>query len=138
MYVGPTPNLQALSFILEIETIETTNQLLLHAGPLERYDRTVDEFFKLSHNELTEPGFVGNDLTLVSMRTTRRAVTDTRRTYKTRKGFFTVAEVVKIIEKFERIDRPKSEWFGGIDCHHIFFEGIHQEAGNSFYVRWGS
>ena len=52
---------------------------------------------------------------------------------------FTVSEVVKAVEKFERVDRPKSKWFGGIDCHHVFFEGLCPNAEkNAFCIRWGS
>ena len=32
------------------------------------------------------------------------------------------------IVQFEKLDRPKSLWFGGVDCHqthHVFFEGIY-------------
>ena len=49
---------------------------------------------------------------------------ETKKTFRTTKGFFTIADVVNNICVFEMIDRPKSKWFGGIDAHHIFFENM--------------
>ena len=36
---------------------------------------------------------------------------------------FTVQDLVDAVVAIERNERPKRQWFGGIDCHHIFFEG---------------
>ena len=38
-------------------------------------------------------------------------------------GYFTAKEVVDAVVAFEKNDLPKSYWFGGLDCHRIFFEG---------------
>ena len=113
----------------------------LHAGPLERFDRALNEHIELTRDEVNQPGFIGSELPLESIWKTRdgRTVAETRRTFKTQKGFFTVSEVVKAVEKFERVDRPKSKWFGGIDCHHVFFEGLRPNAEkNAFCISWGS
>ena len=153
--MGPTPKMQSVQFLLHIQTTNTSPQrgpLLnrfeepdseiksIRVGPLGRYDRDLNENMALTAAEKKEPGFVGDKLTLDSKRHGRdgRIVTKTRKTYKTRKGFFTIAEVAKIVEKFEAIDRPKSRWFGGIDCHHIFFEGLYPTATDGFCVCWGS
>ena len=59
--------------------------------------------------------------------------------YRNTLGFFTVVEVVAIIVEFERIDRPKSQWFGGIDCHHVSFEGLRLNSnsdGDAFCISW--
>lgn len=50
---------------------------------------------------------------------------------------FTVSELLAAIAKTERQTRDQSEWFEGVDVHHIFFEGIHQEDG-IWQARWGS
>jgi hypothetical protein len=34
--------------------------------------------------------------------------------------------------------RPKTKWSGGIDCHHIFFEGLHHVEGKGYRIFWGS
>jgi len=51
---------------------------------------------------------------------------------------FTVREVLAAIEETERQTRGSSEWFGGIDVHHVFFEGLEQEDDNCWQILWGS
>lgn len=157
--IGPTPKLQSLCFILQINTTNTSPQqgmlmnrfeeedsevVSISAGSVERYNRELNEFIELTHEEKQEAGFMGKELTLESVWKTmdsppRIVKKTTRRTYKTRNDFFSIAEVVKIVEKFERIDRPKSKWFGGVDCHHVHFEGLRLNSeGDAFAICWGS
>ena len=126
---GPTPMLRSLNFVVHVETTNTSPQrgmllnrfeepdsemVSLNAGPLERFDDALNEHIELKRDELKQPGFIGSELPLDSIWKTRdgRTVAETRRTFKTRKGFFTVSEVVKAVEEFERVDRPKSKWNG--------------------------
>lgn len=54
---------------------------------------------------------------------------------------FRVRDILAAIEELEWITRPQSEWFGGIDVHHIFFEGLKPAfvgASDCFEYRWGS
>ncbi|ORY50487.1 hypothetical protein BCR33DRAFT_762794 [Rhizoclosmatium globosum] len=53
-------------------------------------------------------------------------------------NFFTVRDMVDIVEAFEREFRVKSDWFGGVDAHHIFYEGFFQYEDGSFGISWGS
>lgn len=46
----------------------------------------------------------------------------TCRTYNNDKGYFTIAEVIDAIVEFERVDRPQSEWLGGVKCNHIYLD----------------
>ena len=134
---GPTPALQSLSFVLVIGTTDTappySEITYLDASEnLTRYDETAEEHIELTRDEQAEPGYVGDTLVLESENTTRQI-------YNNDKGFFTVAEVVAHIVEFERIDRPKTEWFGGIDCSHVFFEGIRLNSdGDAYRILWGS
>lgn len=152
---GPTPALQELQFNLLIETTNTSPQhgtLLnrfeepdstitsLQAGTLEYYDRARDELVQLT-TELHKPAYVGKKLVLESVWRTRegRIVDSTRCEYNNDKDHFTVKEVVQRIVDFERTDRPKSKWFGGIDCHHVYFEGLCPNSKrDAFCIRWGS
>jgi hypothetical protein len=52
--------------------------------------------------------------------------------------FFTVQELLKAVAETERQTRDKSEWFGGVDVHHVFFEGIHQGDDGVWKIYWGS
>jgi len=51
--------------------------------------------------------------------------------------YFTVKSLLDAVEETERQTRGKTEWFGGIDVHHIYFEGIHCEEGQRL-IFWGS
>lgn len=52
--------------------------------------------------------------------------------------YFTVQDLLAAIEETERRTRGESKWFGGIDVHHIFFEGIHAIADDVYEISWGS
>jgi hypothetical protein len=50
---------------------------------------------------------------------------------------FTVRDLATAIAKTERDSREHGEWLGGVDVHHIFFEGIELEDG-AWTICWGS
>jgi|HubBroStandDraft_6_1064221.scaffolds.fasta_scaffold107815_2 hypothetical protein len=50
---------------------------------------------------------------------------------------FTVRDLADAIAKTEHAGRGSSEWFGGIDVHHVFFEGIEEDDG-VWSISWGS
>ena len=50
---------------------------------------------------------------------------------------FTVKDLLDAVELTERATRHKSNWFGGIDTHHVYFEGISERDGK-FEINWGS
>ena len=51
---------------------------------------------------------------------------------------FSVQDLLKAVEDTERQSRPNSEWFGGVDVHHIYFEGIHESGAGVWEIQWGS
>lgn len=51
---------------------------------------------------------------------------------------FTLGDVLAAITETERKTRHQSEWFGGIDVHHRFFEGIALEKDGVWRIYWGS
>ena len=51
---------------------------------------------------------------------------------------FTVRDLIAAIEKTERETRPKGKWFGGIDVHHVFFEGLSRGEDGTWSINWGS
>jgi hypothetical protein len=53
-------------------------------------------------------------------------------------AFFTVRELLQAVEETERRTRAQSEWLGGVDVHHVFFEGIHHDQGDIWEIYWGS
>lgn len=52
--------------------------------------------------------------------------------------FFTVRELLQAVEETERQTRDRSKWFGGIDVHHCYFEGMRLDKDGSWHIRWGS
>lgn len=53
-------------------------------------------------------------------------------------SFFTVRDLLRAVEETERRTRDRSEWLGGIDVHHVFFEGIHPDGDDVWEICWGS
>ena len=55
---------------------------------------------------------------------------------------FTVRALFEAIAKFEAVSRPQTEWFGGVDTHHVFFEGLYEQlevgALHRYGISWGS
>lgn len=50
----------------------------------------------------------------------------------------TIRQFVDAIVDFEKFSRPKYEWFGGIDCHHIFYEMLYPNDDGTHSIFWGS
>ena len=51
---------------------------------------------------------------------------------------FTVRELLRAVEETERRARPRSQWFGGIDVHHVCFEGLYLWDAGVWTILWGS
>ena len=51
---------------------------------------------------------------------------------------FTVRDLAKAVEETERHARGDTEWFGGVDVHHRFFEGIRMDEAGVWHISWGS
>ena len=158
---GPTPYLESLNFELYLETSKPEKQtgLLLNRfedkgskllnisiagdGPM-RWDDNIEDFIEC---DLQEKGFIGKELTLCNRYFDKKKgknkeiISETVSTITNDVGYFTCAEVVDHILEFEKCDRPKTEWFGGIDCHHTHFEGLcpnRGEWGDGYNICWGS
>ncbi|KAJ3048900.1 hypothetical protein HK097_010108 [Rhizophlyctis rosea] len=62
-----------------------------------------------------------------------------KKTFRAANGkWFSVRELVGVVEKWEQEDRVRSDWFGGVDAHHIFFEGVEIGDDGFAFVAWGS
>jgi hypothetical protein len=51
---------------------------------------------------------------------------------------FTVRDLAAAIAETERQTRGGTLWDGGIDVHHIYFEGIELEGDGVWFISWGS
>ncbi|WP_460720474.1 hypothetical protein [Nocardia heshunensis] len=52
--------------------------------------------------------------------------------------WFTVRDLAAAIAETETTTREQSQWFGGTDVHHTFFEGIEKRADGVWEISWGS
>lgn len=53
-------------------------------------------------------------------------------------SYFTVRELLHAVEETERRTRSQSEWLGGVDVHHVFFEGVEPGEDGVWEICWGS
>jgi len=79
---------------------------------------------------------IAEDMRSVSPRLIKKRFTNKR-------GYFTIKEMVAIILRFERLVRSNKScprWFGGIDCHNIFYGGMAPcgSTRGTYAVFWGS
>ena len=51
---------------------------------------------------------------------------------------FTLQDIIDTIVGAETLFRPHSDWFGGIDTSHTFFEGFSRLGDHTFSISWGS
>jgi hypothetical protein len=103
----------------------------------DKHDSYKHELLKLTEEELNQTGFIGDEITVSD----GNRGGDTEITYLSKDGQFTVLELVKVIVEFEKVARSNSDWFGGVDTHHRFFEGISSFTHDGAVVhtiRWGS
>lgn len=94
-------------------------------------------FVSLTPQQLNQIGYSGSEITLVENRSKYHK--GFSHTFKNSNGF-TVQELFKALETFEKGARPRSMWLGGIDAHHVCFGGFEKIKGteNSFTVVWDS
>lgn len=52
--------------------------------------------------------------------------------------YFTVRDMIAAVIATEAQTRGQTEWFGGIDLHHVFFEGIYRNGDGGWRIAWGS
>ena len=152
--VGPTAEMRKLSWILNLtfDREDIRHGMLMNRfidpqakmvsvghGILTFYDADAEEHIELTPAQKKRPGFIGSTMTLYNQWSDQdgNVTGETKKTFRNTKGFFTIAEVVKKICEFETIDRPKSKWFGGVDAHHVFYEGMSKKE-KGYTISYGS
>lgn len=98
----------------------------------EYYDRETGEVRPLTPAELERVVFRGRSIQL-------RSEDGEPVTHHAPNGeHFTVTELLRAVEETERQTRGQSEWFGGVDVHHVYFEGVHPAEDGAWEICWGS
>lgn len=52
--------------------------------------------------------------------------------------YFTVKQLWECVSHYESVTREFSDWLNGIDCHHIFYEGLTAADDGTLFAHWGS
>lgn len=136
-----------LSGVLRIELSEPTERVVeslenRKATPSAvivslRLEATVfenDDFRALTAGELERVVLVQSEVVLRSLRSDGRAI----RHSAPNGVHFTVRDLLGAVEETERQTRGDSDWFEGVDVHHVFFEGITLEKDGVWHIHWGS
>ena len=112
----------------------------IYCNEITYYDKELEEQVPFTQEELDVPAFIGSEISLSSVRFDRKGkkVTASHMSFCNHAGYFTIQEMVDMVVEFEKVDRPKTCWFGGIDAHHIYFEGLRKEKDGSYRILWGS
>lgn len=143
-----THHMKAMRFSLEIETTNTlpNNGPLLNRfeAPDSRikriravgpgyYDSAQEDHIPYTLEQLKDmPGYTADRMVLINDETKFVKVF-------IKEGGFSCLDVIKNIVAFEKRDRPNTEWFDGIDCHHIYYEGMrYDKKTQSLRISWGS
>ena len=51
---------------------------------------------------------------------------------------FTVRDLATAVEETERRGRGETAWLGGVDVHHVYFEGVELDGRGVWNIAWGS
>ena len=95
-----------------------------------------DEIVNLNVDELNEICYEDKEITFVTQKSQFHE--GFSKTFRNENGF-TVRQMFDNVHDFEIEARPLSKWFGGIDTHHIIFEGFNKINGkdNHYTIYWG-
>lgn len=97
----------------------------------EWFERDTGEFRPLTEEELNRTAYAGPTIKL-------GAESGSVMEHQAPNGkSFTVRELLKAVEDTEKQERTNTELFGGVDVHHVFFEGLYEEDG-VWWISWGS
>lgn len=121
------------AFLMNLQANPTAKLLDIKAYHIARWNNELEEHIEYSEEQL-------NTLVLYNKKKIEfiDSLSNTRKTYKFPTDRVTIRQLVDAIVDFEKISRPKYKWSGGIDCHHIFYEGIHLTEDGAYSIYWGS
>lgn len=98
-------------------------------GSIKTFDNVNEEIIDVKKEELEKIIYPYNEIIIMS--------NGNQETFNQKDGFNSY-DLLDCILNVEIISRQNTNWFGGIDAHHIFFEGLHLLRDNKYYVSWGS
>lgn len=125
--------LSNLHLIMNITTDRERKQIKdMTIEEIQKYDKKTDEMNDLTKEELSHIEYPFSTITLKSFN--ENEITFDADTA----NGFTVKELIECIKDVENIARPESNWLGGIDIDHIYFEGLGKISNGVYEIWWGS
>lgn len=119
-------------FLLNLQADKEAKLLDIKAKHIARWDNELEDHIEYSEEQQ-------NTLVIYDKDTIEFEVRDgSKKTYRFPSNRVTIKQFVDAIVDFEKFQRPKYEWFGGIDCHHIFYEGLFPTKDGAYSISWGS
>jgi len=117
------------SYVMHVSPDAKIKSLKLEARV---YVEASQDFRDLTEEEMDSVAFIGSSITL-------RSESEQPITHRAPNGrYFTVKQLLQAVEDTERHSRPHAKWFGGIDVHHVFMEGLEEGDDQTWTVVWGS
>ncbi len=104
-------------------------------GDLDRFDKNEQRFIILTDEELNTIEYPFDTITLIF---NSQSVNYEHAYNSNSTDGFTVRRLFDIVLDFENQTRPLTCFLGGIDVHHIYFEGLRKMEDGKYRVMWGS
>ena len=104
-------------------------------------EETSSGLVDLTPNQLASVACDGDKPLPATIRLASRLQSTRPLKYKAANGkWFTVQETMEVIGKYETATRGNTKWFGGVDTHHVFFEGFDTlgSSNGRYCIGWGS
>ena len=98
-------------------------------GNIGKFNEDTDDIEEVKDEELDAKCYEEKEIRIIS--------NGQSETFHQKDGY-TARDLFNCIIALELKARPETDWFGGIDAHHIFFEGLYHMDGTTYQVYWGS
>jgi glucose/arabinose dehydrogenase len=131
------PLINKLSFTLQMYERRTGLRVSIDKPEVGVYSNDSGEFTPLTAEQLEQVAYNQPAITFKRGLLSSAAKPSYTMNAPNSKSYFSLSDLLDTIAAFEQYDRPSTEWFGGIDCHHIFFEGVHATP-EGWLISWGS
>lgn len=132
---------QRLSIVLRFRKFDniTSNDILI-VIPKDVNVFTNNSLRQITCEELEQIAYQGNTIAVGSSLDFDNDMFPIPKIYNApnNQDYFTVKELIRVIENFEKYSRPQSNWVNGVDTNHKFFEGFVKMRGGLFIAIWGS
>lgn len=131
----------SVTLAIDVETYQANSTLLnefvksdaqiksIKWNKITKFDSDNEIFLDVSKEEMETVVYKNTTISIISNNCTK---------FFQNENGFTVEDLFDCVLDVEKIARPRTEWFGGIDAHHVYFEGLQEVSKGCYLVFWGS